>query len=173
MGTQFRSRFIFQLLAGKMFLNKSLCWFCNERDHGKVPMNDVGRTIKNVTFRKVKSGQIVVHTLKEFSDAAMKFVPSIITVYLPISDEIVEPESINQSLSIPKTLSIYKFVRQINDRGDCSIEFFKMVVDQEAFHTQWYNKTGDVVCGHEMSDKSDSLCSTCGEWYTEDWSEWL
>ena len=98
----------------------------------------------------------MIHTLKEFSDAAMKFVPSIITVYLPISDEIVEPESINQSLSIPKTLSIYKFVRQINDRGDCSIEFFKMAVDQEAFHTQWYNKTGDVVCGHEMSNKSDS-----------------
>ena len=98
----------------------------------------------------------MIHTLKEFSDAAMKFVPSIITVYLPISDEIVEPESINQSLSIPKTLSIYKFVRQINDRGDCSIEFFKMAVDQEAFHTQWYNKTGDVVCGHEMPDKSDS-----------------
>ena len=91
-------------------MNKSLCWFCNERDHGKVPMNDVGRTIKNVTFRKVKSGQIVVHTLKEFSDAAMKFVPSIITVYLPKSDEIVEPESIHQAPSIPETLLIHKFV---------------------------------------------------------------
>ena len=29
MGTQFPSRFIFQLLAGTMFLNKSLRWFCN------------------------------------------------------------------------------------------------------------------------------------------------
>ena len=29
MGTQFRSRFIFQLLAGTMFLNKSLRWFYN------------------------------------------------------------------------------------------------------------------------------------------------
>ena len=77
MGTQFRSRFIFQLLAGTMFLNKSLCWFNN----GKVPMDDVRGTIKNVIFRKVKSGQIVVHTPKEFSDAAMKFVPSIITLY--------------------------------------------------------------------------------------------
>ena len=119
-------------------------------------MDYIGGIIKNVIFRKVKSGQIVIHTHKEFSDAAMKFVPSIITVYLPISDEKVEPESINQSLSIPKTLSIYKFVRQINDRGDCSKEFFKMQVDQKAFHTQWYNKTGDVVCGHEKSDKSDS-----------------
>ena len=119
-------------------------------------MDDVGGTIKNVIFRKVKSGQIVVHTPKEFSDAAIKFVSSIIMVYLPKSDEIVEPESIHQVPSIPETILIHKFVRQINDRGDCSIEFFKMVVDQEAFHTQWYNKTGDVVCGHEMSDKSDS-----------------
>ena len=121
MGTQFRSRFIFQLLAGTMFLNKSLCWFYNEGHHGKVPMDDVGGTIKNVIFRKVKSGQIVVHTPKEFSDAAMKFVPSIITVYLPASDEIVETESIHQPPSSLETLSIHKFVRHINGRGDCSM----------------------------------------------------
>ena len=59
MGAQFRSRFIFQLLAGAMFLNKSLCWFYNEGQHGKVPMDDVGGTTKNVIFRKVKPGQIV------------------------------------------------------------------------------------------------------------------
>ena len=77
----------------------------------------------------------MVHTPKEFSDAAMKFVPSIITVYLPRSDEIVDPESIHQAPSIPKTLSIHKFVRQISDRGDCSIEFFMIGVEQGAFHT--------------------------------------
>ena len=100
MGTQFRSRFIFQLLAGTMFLNKSLCWFCNEENHGKVPM-DIGDTNKNVISRKVKPGQIVVHTHKELSDAAMKFVLSIITVFLPKSNEKVEPESIHQAPSIP------------------------------------------------------------------------
>ena len=87
MDTQFRSRFIFQILARTMFLNKSLCWFYNERHHGKVPMDDVGRTIKNVILRKLKLGQIVIHTPKEFSDAIMKFVPSIITMYLPKSEE--------------------------------------------------------------------------------------
>ena len=66
----------------------------------------------------------------------MKFVPSIITLHLPRSDEIVESESIHQAPFISETLSIHKFVRQVNDRGDCSIEFFKTVVDQEAFHTQ-------------------------------------
>ena len=71
-----------------MFLNKSLRWFYNKGHHDKVPMNDVGRTIKNVIFQKVKLGEIIVHTPKEFSDAAMKFVLSVITVYLPKSDVI-------------------------------------------------------------------------------------
>ena len=130
-------------------------------------------TIKNAILWKVKSGQIVVHTPKEFSDAAMKFVPSFITVHLPKSDEIVEPESIQQAPSIPETHSIHKFAQQVNDRGDCIIEFFKTVVDQEAFRTQWYKKTSDDACGHKKSNKSDSECSTRGELYTEDGNEWL
>ena len=64
MGAQFQSRFIFQLLAGTIFLNDSLFWFYNEKHHGKVPMDDVGVTTKNVICRKGKSGQIVVHTPK-------------------------------------------------------------------------------------------------------------
>ena len=75
MGTQFPSRFIFQLLARTMFLNKLLCWFYSQRYHGEI-----GGTIKHIIFPKVKSGQIVVHTPKEFSDAVMEFVPGIITV---------------------------------------------------------------------------------------------
>ena len=109
MDTQLRSRFLFQLLAGTMFLNKPLCWFYNEGHHGKVPMNEVGGTIQNVIFRKGKSSQIVVHKPKEFSDVAMKLVLSIITVYLPKSNEIVEPESIHQAPSVPETFSIHKF----------------------------------------------------------------
>ena len=50
MHTQFGSRFIFQLLPGTMFLNKSLYWFYNEGHHGKVPMDDVDKTIKKVIF---------------------------------------------------------------------------------------------------------------------------
>ena len=136
-------------------------------------MDDAGRTIKNAILQKVKSGQIADHTPKECSDAAMKFVLSIITAYFSKLDEIVEPESIHQAPSISKTHSIHKFVRQINDRGDSSIEFFKTVVDQEAFYTQWYKKASDVVCGYEKSNKSESECSTCDEWYTEDRNEWL
>ena len=137
----------------------------------KIPMDDVDGTIKNVIFRKVKSDQIVVHTPKEFSDAAVEYVPYIITVYLPRSDEIVESESIRQAPFIPETPSIHKFIRHIIDRGDCSTEFFKMAADQEA--SQWYIKACDVVCGHEKSNKSNNECLTFEEWYTEDESECL
>ena len=34
-------------------------------------------------------------------------------------------------------------------------------------------QTGGAVCGHEKSDKSNNKCLTCGEWYTEDGSEWV
>ena len=173
MDTQFSSRLIFQLLAGTVFLNKPLSCFYNEGHHGKIPMDDLGETMKNVIFRKAKSGQIVVHTRKEFSHAAMKFLSSIITVYLPKSDEIVEPESIHQAPFIPETLLIHKFVRQISDRGDSNIEFFKTAVDYEAFHIQWYKRSSDVVCDHENSNKGNNECSTCEEWYLEDGGEWL
>ena len=154
-------------------MNKPLSWFYNEGHHGKVPMDDLGETMKNVIFRNAKSGQIAVHTRKEFSHAAMKFVSSIITVYLPKSDEVVEPESLHQAPSIPEALLIHKFVRQISDRGDCNIEFFKTAVDYEAFHIQWCKRSSDVVCGHENSNKSNNECSTCEEWYLEYGGEWL
>ena len=54
----------------------------------------------------------MVHTPKEFSDAAIKFVLSTITVYLPKSDELLEPESIHQAQSIPETFLIRKFVNR-------------------------------------------------------------
>ena len=109
MGAQFRSKFIFQHLAGNLFPDKSLSWYYNERHHGKGPMDGVGGTIKNVIFRKMKSGHDVVYTPNQFADAALKFVPSITTVYLPCTEEITEPGNIDQSPAIAATLSIHKF----------------------------------------------------------------
>ena len=53
-GAQFWSRFTFQLLAGTIFLNKSLCWFYNERHHGKVSMGDFIWTSKKRHLPKSK-----------------------------------------------------------------------------------------------------------------------
>ena len=78
----------------------------------------------------------MVHTPKEFSDAAMKFVLSIITVYLPKSDEIVEPESIHQAPSIPETLLIHKFVRQINGVSPLSINMIFSYLNNRTHRTK-------------------------------------
>ena len=73
MGSKSRSRYILKLLASK------------------GPMDGIGRTVKNVILRKVKSGQLLVHSPLEFSEAVTKFVPSIHSVYLPENENIVEP----------------------------------------------------------------------------------
>ena len=51
MGSQFRSRYILRLLTSKGFID------------------GIKRTVKNVALRKVKSGQLVVHSVLEFSEA--------------------------------------------------------------------------------------------------------
>ena len=42
MGVQFRSHFVFKLLAGTILPNKWLMWFYNKQQHGKGPMDGVG-----------------------------------------------------------------------------------------------------------------------------------
>ena len=62
MGPQFRSRFVLQILAGIILPSKSLMWLCNGRHHEKGPIDGVGGTVKDVAFRKVKSGQVVIYS---------------------------------------------------------------------------------------------------------------
>ena len=78
--TQFRSRFIFKLLANYR-RDVQLGWSYNETHHGKDPMDGIERTIKNVVFGQVKSGRVIINSAEEFSVAANKFVPSIATLF--------------------------------------------------------------------------------------------
>ena len=103
MSAQFRSRFIFKLLASTIFLEKEVSWFYNERYHSRGPMDGVGGTLKNVVFWKVKSGQTVVQTPEDFTKVAGKFVPSITTVYLPKETEITDPKDIYNAPLIQDT----------------------------------------------------------------------
>ena len=64
MNAQFRSRFNFKLLASTL---EKISWFYNEMHQGNGPMDGVGGTLKNVVFRKVKSGQTVVQTPEGFN----------------------------------------------------------------------------------------------------------
>ena len=60
-------------------------------------MDRKGGTVKNVILRKVKSGQLVVHSPLEASEALTKFAPSIHSVYLPENENIVEPEDVSMA----------------------------------------------------------------------------
>ena len=55
-GAQFRSRFVFKFLSS---YRKDLIieWNYNKAYHGKGPMYGIGGTIKNVVYRKVKTGE--------------------------------------------------------------------------------------------------------------------
>ena len=54
-------------------------------------MDGIGGTVKNVTFRKVKSGNAVIDSPK-FVDYASQLVPSITSLYLPVEEIIEEPK---------------------------------------------------------------------------------
>ena len=76
MGSQFRSRYIFNLLASK------------------GPMDGIRETVKNVLLRKAKSGQLVVYSPRKFSETVTRFVPSIHSACLPENENIVKQEEI-------------------------------------------------------------------------------
>lgn len=136
-------------------------------------MDGVGGTLKNVVFRKVKSGQTVVYTPEDFAKVAGNFVPSIVTVYLPKEAEIVEPKDIDNAPLIKDTLQVHKLERYVNQRNECSIKFFKTAADEEPLYTQWYSKVGGLICGHEESNAHENQCAECGKRYCEDGTEWL
>ena len=56
-------------------------------------MDGIGGTVKNVIFRKVKSGNVVIDSTK-FVDYASQLVPSITSLYLPVEEIIEEPKEI-------------------------------------------------------------------------------
>ena len=125
MGAQFRSCFVFKLLVGIVLPINSLMWFYNECHHGKGPMDGVGGTVKNVVFKKVKSGQVVINSPQDFSEAVKSFVPSTNIVYLPESESIIEPKDTECTKKIKDTLKLHKLERKVNANGNIYIIFFQ------------------------------------------------
>ena len=97
-------------------------------------MDGIGGTVKNVIFRKVNSGQLVVYFPIEFSEAVTKFVPLIPSVYLPENENIVEPVDISDARKINQTLKIQKLERKCSQNDDTYINFFKIADDEDPFH---------------------------------------
>ena len=70
--SQFRSRFVFKLLAHYR-PDLEISWHYNEAHHEKGPMDGIGGALKNV--RQVKSDRVTINSVSDFFDAANRFVP--------------------------------------------------------------------------------------------------
>ena len=81
-------------------------------------MNGIGETVKNVFLRKVKFGQMVVHSPVEVSKTVTRIVPLIHYVYLPENTNIVEPEDISMARKTYQTLKIHKLERKYIQNGN-------------------------------------------------------
>ena len=62
---QFRSKYVFMLLT-TIQPDLSLEWHYNEAHHGKGPMDGIGGTVKNMVYRRVLAGDIVINNPKQF-----------------------------------------------------------------------------------------------------------
>ena len=185
---QFRSRFVFRLLTSDFFDNAELTWGYNEKSHGKGPMDGVGGTVKNVVFRKVKSGLITISTPFEFHEAVQKFVPSINSIYLSADEVLVEPENIVQEAKkIDGTQKIHHIERfqvkgvfglkfyNLQSKGVFGLKFYNLAEDSNPFHTEWYaNGKNVVICGHETANVDSNHCASCFQQYDANESkEWI
>ena len=161
---QFRSRFVFYLLA-RMDKKYEVEWCYNERHHGKGPMDGIGGTIKNKVFRDVKSGKIHINGAKSFAEHADHCINNITSLYLPLQNVLEEPDGIESAQKIPSTLQVHRVVRNFNDDGVCKLKFYRVANDDLPFHEQFYRKPGDPeVCDHELlplSYNQDSTCAKC------------
>ena len=109
---QFRSRFVFKLIS-TYHLDLQISWHYNEAHHGKGPMDGIGGTLKNVVFRQVMSGKIIINSAEEFCKAANQFCPSITTLFQKANIIPSEPDDIEKAPIIPATLKIHMLKRSV------------------------------------------------------------
>ena len=172
--TQFRSRFVFRLLTEDLLNGVELTWNYNEKSHGRGPMDRAGGTVKNIMFRKVKSGFVTIDSPFDFYQAILKFVLSIKSFYSPDTDVLNEPENIErESKKIPETLKVHH-VERFEVKGVYGLKFFYLAEDEQPFYTQWYSNGKDVViCENKIADVDDSHCALCFEEYQQRREEWI
>ena len=81
-------------------------------------MDGIGGAVKNIIFKKVKSDQLVVHSPLEVSGSVTKFVLSIHSIYLRVTENIVEPEDISMARKIDQAFKIDKLEIKFSQKGD-------------------------------------------------------
>ena len=170
---QFRSKFVFMILT---YFDKvtDVEWHYNKSHNGKGFMDGVGGgAVKNLVFRKVKSGHIVIDSPKAFLDHASQLVPLIMSLYFPVEEIIEDPEEIARVLAISSTL---KIIRKYNSRTICYLRFFNLSDQSIPTFKHFYRKDDDpAICDHIDVDVDNNTCAYClqpyGEFETQEWLE--
>ena len=69
--------------------------------------------VKNIIFRKGRSGQLMLYSPLEVSEAETKNFPSIHCLHLPQNGNFVKPDDISKTRKIDQTLKIHKAGRKM------------------------------------------------------------
>ena len=145
-------------------------WHCNKARHGKGPMNWIGGTVKNIVFRKVLSGQVVIGSPKEFTRYANQ-ICQVDSLYLPTAQIPDEPEDVQYSSSIPDMLKTHRVVHGLSKHKIPYLKFYYMSTDPERYYTQWYGPE----CEHFENGQDENICAFCLKSYNavDNDDEWI
>ena len=163
---QFRSRYVFYLLTC-IHQQLHIEWHYNEAHHGKGPMDGIGGAVKNLVYRRVLSGDVVINYPKEFADFANE-ISNVDSLFLPNEEVLEEPQEVQNATAIPTTTKIHKVVRGMNKQNTFCNKFYFLSSDVDPFFTQWYG----LECGHTPRNVDDNTCCHCYENYQCE-EEWL
>ena len=120
-------------------------------------------------FQHVKSKKCVINGPKDFAEYANKIINGISCLYLAENEIMAEPQNIETSPKIPRTLIVHKVLGTYNEDNVCKMKFYELADETDPFHIQWYRKESDPeVCGHNqlpLSYKIDQTFGYCKERY--------
>ena len=143
--------------------NYTVTRYYNERHHGKGPMDGVGGTVKNLTFRAVQSGKVVIKSPKEFAMAANKIVKGIKVVFMYEDEVIDEPEYVADTpyVEAMRSLQVHMVKSGKTKAGFTYLEFYKIATDKKPFYTHWYGNNLTEPCGHFDIAPGYNINETC------------
>ena len=134
-------------------------------------MDGKGNVVKNVVFRQVKSGQIIINSAEDFCEAGNQLCRWV-TMLFQKSDVILsEPSDFEKAPIIKGTLKIHKFTPCLpRATGETQINFSFLSNSKELCCTQRY--TTKKRCSHVDQDFNSfaqfrTLCASCVEKHTD------
>ena len=142
-------------------------------------MDGVEGTVKNKIFQHLKQKKCVINGAKDFAECANEIINGISYLYLAENEIMAEPQDIETSPKIPRTLKVHKVLRTCNEDNVCTMEFYELAEkNRPVSHSMVprYKEGDPEVCGHNqlpLSYESDQTCGYYKEKYkgNEEWFE--